>query len=263
MGHASPCLPQILGAEVELGLVPAPLGWALGRCCWVLPPGEEEDADRGKGPFPTRVCWLGVAQTRSPEGGWGGCGQMPNRTSQLPGTPQPCPDCHSLWKRHLKPWPLALEVTLSPLGMSPQQPPQQLRCPGDVISQGSCQRSDRSWQDADPRSGPGRMSHHQHPLYVPLVGSWSCSWPNPHLHTAGAAGTASPRKPPPLSAFQDKTMASPAHPLSSAPSTTSEVMEPCTSLCQGWRRQRVLSTGQDQAIPVPDWGRYPQPSASP
>lgn len=58
-------------------------------------------------------------------------------------------------------------------------------------------------------------------------------------------------------------MASLAHPLSLAPSTMSEVMEPCTSLCLGGGGQRMLSTRQDQAIPVPDWGRFPQSSASP
>lgn len=81
------------GCRSEAGSGPSSPGLALGRCCWFLAPGEEEDADGGKGPFPMRVCWRGVAQAGSPEGGGRGRGEMPGRTSQLPGTPQPCPDC--------------------------------------------------------------------------------------------------------------------------------------------------------------------------
>lgn len=116
-----------------------------------------------------------------------------------------------------------------------------------------------------------------------LVGLWNCFQPSPPtpcrrgcrggehwsghppaLTTPSPArpwrGTA-PHSPLPLSAFQDRTMGSPAHPLISAPSTTSEVMRPLSNLCRGERR--TLSTGQDQAIPAPNWGSFPQPSASP
>lgn len=144
-------------------------------------------------------------------------------------------------------------VTASPGDFTVQQP--QLGFPGDATLQGVLQHGGGWWHGAHPGSGPGRVSGRRCPLHVAtgglvelllakpphpvqegLQGRGALAWaafcpdrPGPCL----AMGGTTPHSLLPLSAFQDRTTGSPAHPPTSAPSIMSEVMGPCCALSHG------------------------------
>lgn len=232
-----------------------------GRCCRSLL--KRRKVLREGRTRPQQLCWRGVAQAGSPEGGWGGHWKMPGRTSKVSGTPQPCPVCWgqlgwvSPWKCS-RPGPPALGVTL---GHHPNCHPgtatvQQCRtccsvtagC-GMVLTLGGSQcplDELRKLFWLRRKAQGSREGEH-----------WLGSLPSP----LSRGGHTDPPLSLPLSAFQDRTMGSPAHPLSSAPSTMSEVRGPRSA--PWWGEERPFSTGSDQAVPEPNWGGFPQPSPDP
>lgn len=196
-----------------------------------------------------QLCWRGVAQAGSPEGAWGGHWKMPGKTSKVPGTSH-----HVLYIMDslagfsLETFKARATSARGDTGASAQQ---SSRNWGSLGLQGLLQRHGRLWHGADP----GRVSVPQHPSDVPLDGLRELFWPSREAsgcregeHWPGSlpspsqlGGTHRPPLTLPLSAFQDRTLGSPAHSLSSAPSTMSEVMGP-HSPCGG-REQRMFSTG--------------------
>lgn len=208
----------------------------------------------GKARSQRRVCWRGVAQAGSPEGGWGGHWEMPGRTSRLP---QPCQGTawlHPPLETSSKAMATSPGGVTASLGDITLQPPQ-LGFPGDATLQGALRRGGGWWHGAHPGSGPGRVPGHQCPLHVATGGLVELLLAKPPLSRAGGAagkgalawaafcpdhpvpcsvmGGTTPHSPLPLSAFQDRTMGSLAHPPTLAPSTMSEVTGPCCALCHG------------------------------
>ena len=257
-----------------------------------LLPARRKMLTEGKACSQRRVCWHGVAQAGSPEGVWGAHREMPDGTSQLPGTPQPCPACwgtawlHPSLETSSKAMATSPGVALPLMGTSPNSHP------SGWDSLGMQHRRARSSVAAGCGMvltldlALGGCQCIQRPLRVPPVGSWSCFRPSPpalrrrgcregeHWLGQPPAPTAlSPARPwgggesPPLTraplclSGQDYGLSRPPPQFGSIYHVRGNgtLQHPLP----GGGERRMLSTGQDQSVPVPNWGSFPQPIAYP
>lgn len=211
---------------------------------------------------------------------------MPGRTSRLPGTPA-CRGTawpHPLWKHHPKPGPPALGVTLPPRGTSPNSQPSswvslgmpRFRARSSVaaghgmvltldLALGGCQRvavlcmchrwaRGAAFGQAPPPCAGGAAGKGS-------TGSGSLL-PRPSCPLLGCGGG----QPPPLTpaplclSGQDYGLSRSPPQFGSIYHVRGNRIPQCPL---PWGERRMLSTGLDQAVPVPNWGSFPQPGASP